>query len=246
MASVFDSNKKSPVVQGKEPLYKESPVTSQKNIPAAVESPKQKKAAEDAATLSMGQNGGSLSAYDEGYKRAQGSGNPEGTRSTMADAVLNNDAFLIQQQAKQFIQESAQSEQDMLDALEASQRMTDNITARMKSPIKGQREAARAIAEGNAPAEELDMSGVDRKIQEDLAELEEDTGWQDYAWSVGRQFLTLGTVSLFDSAGIAGVENLLDVQEKLQAEAVQFQTIQDPAAKLAAWEQLKAKAFEHH
>lgn len=245
MAEIFDSTEKSPAVIDDQETYhmEESPAATYAAMPNPIDSPEQVAASEDVGMINIGTKG-SLDAFEEGYERARQSGNAKGTRNALSNSILNNDMFEIQEQTRQFIMESAETEQDMLDAIEASTQLSANIEARMSSPVKGERAAMRAVSDGGVTTSELDMAAVDRKITEDLKSIDDDTGWTDYAWTFGRQFLTLGTITLFDSAGLVGVENMLDTQENLQGQALQFQTIEDPAVKLAAWEQLKVRAFD--
>lgn len=243
MASVFDTG---------ENAYGASDTPNQENSTSAVafessggaDTPEARSAARDTSMIRLQETGQDLDQYDQGYEDAMNSGNPQGARRAAADTVLQSDLYDIQRQTREYIQQNATSEQDMLDAIQASRELSDRINARQMSPVKGQREAMRGVSTPTTDSSELDMAAVDRKIQEDLDAYDEDVEWGDYAWTFGRELLTLGTATGFDMAGLVGTKNILDAQEVLQGQALAFQAETNPDRKLALWEDLKRRAEE--
>ena len=243
MASVFDTGEQG-YVQEEQVGEEESTSSQLAQLPAPGDTAEAKQAAQDTGMIKMQDSGQDLDRYLSGYEGAVRSGNPQNSRRASASSVLNADLYDVQAQTRDWIRENATSEQDMLDAITASQDLTRRIRERQSSPTVEQREAMRGVASGGVSSEELDMAGVDRKIQEDLASREEEVSWGDYAWSLGRELITLGTATGFDMAGLVGTKNILDTQEALQGQALAFQAETDPARKAALWEDLKRRADE--
>ena len=243
MASVFDTGENS-YGAGGAAVEEKSTAASAIGAVSRADTPETRAAARDAAMIKLQGTGQDVDQYSDSYDSALNTGNPVATRAAAANSVLDSDLYSVQQQTQQYIQEVAVSEQDMLDALTASQQMTDRIRQRYNSPVKGEREAVRGAATPTTDGNELDMAAVDRRIQNDLSAFEAETEWTDYAWTFGRELLTLGTATGFDMAGLVGGKNILDAQEVLQGQALAFQAEPDPTRKLALWEDLKRRANE--